>query len=396
MKILLVHNNYGNYATGGEKNVMLAESKLLKDNGHDVVIYECTNDENVFNKKRYKLKSFYYSTWNPFAYKKLKTLLKEHQPDIMHVHNYWYQLSPSIFKAAYDHNVPSVITLHNYRLLCPGVLFLRNGKPCEDCMTKNPVRSIFFKCHSNSILKSFLSYRLFRKTKKNDYFSTFITGYIALSEFAKTKFIQGGIKESQLRVKPNFISSKAINPSDSVLVLPENYALYVGRISEEKGIESICKVWEDIDYSLVVIGSGDPQLEDKLKDNKKIIFLGKKNSSEVFSCLKSCSFLVFPSIWYEGFPLTIIEAFSMGKPVIATDLGARNEVVIHEETGLLFDFKNMTDFKVNILRMIEDESLRNEMGINALRKFENEYSENTNLKQLVSIYSYFIESFHRK
>jgi len=396
MKILLVHNNYGNYATGGEKNVMLAESKLLKENGHEVVVYECTNDENVFNKKGHKLKSFYYSTWNPFAYKKLRTLLKEHQPDIMHVHNYWYQLSPSIFKAAYDHNVPSVITLHNYRLLCPGVLFLRNGKPCEDCMTKNPIRSIFFKCHSNSILKSFLSYRLFRKTKKNDYYSKFITGYIALTEFAKTKFIQGGIKEYQLRVKPNFIPSKAINPSDSVLDLPENYALYVGRISDEKGIESMCKVWEDIDYPLVVIGSGDAHLEDKLKANKKIIFLGKKNSSEVFSCLKSCSFLVFPSIWYEGFPLTIIEAFSMGKPVIAADLGARNEVVIHEETGLLFDFKNMTDFKVNILRMIEDEALRNKMGINALRKFENEYSENTNLNQLVSIYSYFIESFNRK
>ena len=101
--------------------------KYAQENGHEVVVYECTNDENVFNKKGHKLKSFYYSTWNPFAYKKLRTLLKEHQPDIMHVHNYWYQLSPSIFKAAYDHNVPSVITLHNYRLLCPGVLFLRNG-----------------------------------------------------------------------------------------------------------------------------------------------------------------------------------------------------------------------------------------------------------------------------
>ena len=396
MKILLVHNNYGNYATGGEKNVMLAESKLLKDNGHDIVIYECTNNENVFNQKGHKLKSFYYSTWNPFAYRKLKALIKQHKPDIMHVHNYWYQLSPSIFKAAYDNNVPSVITLHNYRLLCPGVLFLRNGKPCEDCMTKNPIRSIFFRCHSNSLLKSFLSYRLFQKTKKNDYFSTFITGYIALTDFAKSKFIQGGIKESQLRVKPNFIPSKAIVPSDSFPNLPENYALYVGRISDEKGIENLCNVWDDIDYPLVVIGSGDSILEEKLKANKRIVFLGKKNSSEVFSCLKACSFLVFPSIWYEGFPLTIIEAFSMGKPVIATDLGARNEVVIHEKTGLLFDYKNMADFKANILRMIEDEALRNQMGLNAQRKFEDEYSEKTNLNQLISIYNYFIESFNRK
>ena len=395
MRVLLVHNNYGNYATGGEKNVMLAEAKLLRDNGHDVIIYECTNDENVFNTKNHKFKAFYHSKWNPLAYRELKATINQYKPDIMHVHNYWYQLSPSIFKASYDLNVPSVITLHNYRLLCPGVLFLRNGKPCEDCMTKNPIRSVFFRCHSGSILKSLLSYRLYSSTKKNDYYSNYITGYIALTEFAKSKFVEGGIKESQIKVKPNFIPKEQIESSNKVSEAEEKYALYVGRVSREKGIENLSRAWEKIHFPLKIIGSGDTNLEEKLKSNKNIEFLGNKSSAEVFGYLKYCTFLVFPSIWYEGFPLTIIEALSMGKPIVASNLGARSEVVVHEETGLLFKFDCIDDFRCNIVRMIEDETLRNQMGNNAKRKFINQFSEDINIKRLESIYNYFIGLFNQ-
>lgn len=391
MRILIVHNHYGNYAIGGEANVMFAEAELLKESGFDVHVFECSNSGTESGDGIEKLLRLYHSQWSPIGYKMIEDVIKDVRPDVMHVHNYWYQLSPSIFKAAHDNGVATVFTLHNYRLLCPGVLFLRNNGPCEYCLTGNAWRSLFFRCHSNNFLKTLLSFRCFNYSRKRKRLADIVDRYIALSNFMRSKMIEGGIPGEQINVKPNFIKDPLIGKEKCI---NSRGAVFVGRISPEKGLDTLLQAWSGTYYPLTIIGGRRENYKGNVVIPSSVTFAGKKSREEVLYILSKASFLVFPSACYEGFPLSILEAMAIGKPILASDLGGRKEMVIHGKTGLLFkvgDTKDLCD-KAKILA--ESPELCETLGANSRKKYLEEYSPNCNLNSLIEIYQEAI-SFYK-
>ena len=391
MRIILIHNNYGLNAIGGEKMVFDNEHEILKENGHDVITFEVSNFENT-NILR-TIINLIFSTWNPFYYLEIRKLIKKFNPDVIHVHNYWFKLSPSIFYAAKKKRVKTVVTLHNYRMLCPGVLFLRNGKPCIDCTKKNALRSLYYRCHSNNFFKTLLSYRLFSFTKRKNYFNKYIDAYICLTDFQKN-FFQGKIPEKQLFTKANFISNTSISKK---VIKEKKFALYVGRISEEKGITFLANCWKEINYKLVIVGTGDKKLIETLKENPNISLKGALTNSEALTYIEKSDFLVFPSICFEGFPMTILEAMSLGKPIIASNLGARNEAIIDYETGILYDHNNTNDFITKVNELYKDLNLKKTLGYNAKKHFDKHFKKEINYQKLMSIYNQILNEteFHK-
>jgi len=383
MKILIAHNHYGNFAIGGGAAVMQAEVELLRSHGHDVLVYERTNSE--FNKLGLfdKINITLNFTWSKNSYYEVQKVLKEFKPDVFHVHNYKWLFSPSVFAAAKDLNIPTVHTLHNYWMAAPCASLMKYGKVCELCLEKNNPKYILkYRCRKEgSIVSSLINYRYFQSIKKRNKLSDFIDTYISLTGFSKNKYIKAGIPESQIIVKPNFL----IDPFNEFSVSNHGYALFVGRLSYEKGLEFLIKSWGKIDFPLKIVGDG-PQRKKVPTDNKNIEFLGWKNQKEVYELLAKSSFFVFPSLSYEGFPISLLEAMAMGKPIIASDLGARNEMIQHEKTGLLYDVNSQKDFLEKTNWIITREEEAEQMGRNARRRYLDKYNPEANYKQLIHIY----------
>jgi glycosyltransferase involved in cell wall biosynthesis len=384
MRILLVHNHYGRYATGGEAAVMQAEASLLEAHGHVVIKYERTNAEIEEAGLLGKIKVARDVAWSKAGYEAIKQVVDKFKPDVMHVHNYWFVLTPSIFDAAKNLGVATVLTLHNYRLICPGNQFLRNNKPCELCLDGNPYRVLWHRCYpGRSLLKSYLSLRLYLHTRKRGFLARWVDGYIALSEFGKKKFIEGGLPEGKLHIKPNFMSDPL---HDSDIPWPGSGTVFVGRISPEKGLMTLMQAWRGINYPLTVIGNG-PQMDSvKHAAPVSVVFAGQKSRGAVLEIIKKASFLVFPSDCYEGFPLSILEAMAVGKAVIATNLGPRKEIVHNGVTGMLFKARDPKDLRQKVQKLITDTELCVSMGKAGRQRYLQKYTPEKNYNILMAIY----------
>ena len=388
MKILIAHNHYGHFASGGEANVMNAEYDLLCSHGHKVRKYERTNTEINELGPIEKIKHFYKIENSDSSYNQIKKLIKEFKPDILHVHNYWFMLTPSILKAAADEGVPTVLTLHNYRLLCPGNSLMRNNHVCEECLDGKAIRSLWHRCYPDrSLLKTYLSWRLYTRTLNKGFFCEWIDAYIALSEFGRQKFIEGGLPENKIYVKPNFmIDPLPVNISTAM----GKCAVYAGRISPEKGVLDLMKAWRGIDFPLVVLGEG-PQME-KVKKiaPRNVTFVGQKSRRETLDLVGNSAFFVFPSLWYEGFPLSLLEAMALGKAVIASDLGPRREIVDDGVTGFLFKSGDTNDLREKINRLSENPGLQSSMGQAGRGIYLERYTPERNYLMLMEIYKQII------
>jgi len=389
MKILIVHNHYGNYAIGGEAAVMKAEVDLLKSYGHEVHVYERTNSE--INNFRIidKFKFLFNYTWYRDSYLEMLQKLDELHPDVMHVHNYKWLLTPSIFLAAKDRNIPTVHTLHNYWMVAPCASLMKFGKVCELCHeNNNPKYILKYRCRKEgSLISSILNYHYFKTIKRKNKLSKLIDVYISLTSFAKQKYVVSGIPEDKIVVKPNFLK----DPLNKNVVGDNNYALFVGRLSFEKGAEFLVKSWEKIDFPLKIVGDG-PQRQFLNFDNKNIEFLGWKNSEEVFALLSRASFYIFPSLLYEGFPISLLEAMAMGKIIIASDLGARKEMIQDNYSGLLYDVNSKTDFVNKIHWIINNREQARQLGENARNSYLEKYNPESNYEQLMKIYEKAIKT----
>jgi glycosyltransferase involved in cell wall biosynthesis len=386
MKILIAHNHYGDFATGGEAMVFNAETNLLKSYGYEVLTYERSNSE-LYNKSlSNRVNAILHLHWSEHTIAEVGKIMDEFKPDVLHVHNYKFLITPSIFYAAKIRGIKTVLTLHNYRLIVPcGNFMTKEGKVCEKCLTENPINILKYRCAQGSILKSFLQYRLFTKTKfKLNQLVDLVDTYIVLSNFAKNKLEQTGVPGEQIVVKPNFITTY----DKTKLLSKKERAVFIGRLSFEKGLMNLIEDWSAINYPLYIIGTGP--LENKAKEisksNKNIIFLGNMENKKVKEFLAESSFLVFPSTWYETFGLTIAEAMSVGVPVIATNLGPRNEMIQNGINGFLYENGNSTEFidKVNILT--ENKELRNKMGTAAKEEYNRKYTPEINIQLLSAIY----------
>jgi len=225
--------------------------------------------------------------------------------------------------------------------------------------------------------------------KKRGTWNNKVSRLIALTNFGRKKFIDSGINKSQIVVKPNFVDDIG-NKSFT----KENYALFVGRISEEKGISSLIKAWSKIDYKLVIAGDGP--LTNKLLNtkNKNIHYIGRKNKHEILELMGKASFLVMPSIWYEGLPMVIIEAFCAGLPVIGSKIGTIEEAIDNNVTGIHFEPNNPEDLREKVNKIINDKKLLTTLSENARKEFLNKYTPEKNYSQLIEIYNNVITSKH--
>jgi len=389
MKILLGHNFYQSSAPSGEDAVFKAEKELLEAHGIEVISYTRENDEIMHFSGLQKVHLPFHLFWSRKSYNEVKNLIKKYKPNIAHFHNIFYLISPSVYDACQEAGIPVIQTLHNFRFFCVNGLLMRNGGVCEECVGKIPWRGMVHGCYKDSRLYSLplafmASYHNIVGTWQKK-----VDAYIALSEHSKKKYVASGLPKKKIFVKPNFL----LNPPQPSFRC-DNYAVYLGRISQEKGVEILISAYKNLQSlnvpTLKIIGDGPMKkmLEEKVKEEQisSIEFLGRNNFSECVKLLQKGRFLVLPSLCYESFPLAIRDAFACEKPVIASRLGSMAELVEDGKTGLLFEPGNAEDLAEKITWMVEHEDTCVEMGKNARRVFEEKYTAEKNFEILVNIY----------
>lgn len=389
MKILIAFNNYADIPTGGERNVVTAEAELLLAHGHEVLVWERSNAEINALSWRGKCQALKEMTWSESLKTDAGTVLDQFKPDIFHLHNFWMRMTPSVFAAAKERAIPTVHTLHNFRMICPGTQLLYKNRPCEDCLRDGHFsRCLLRHCFlGGSGLKTFLSFRLYREIRRRHFLDKEVDAFIALTEFSRTKFIQGGLPAEKIFVKPNFLA----DPTSSVPLQPapsEPSALFIGRLSPEKGIAELLDAWEGIHIPLVVVGQGDLEKSLRARALPNVRFTGNLSRAEVLQQLARCSFLLFPSVWYETFGLTLIEAMAMGRPIVASDLGGRRDILQDGKQGFLYDPFRPQALKNTILKMISlSPEQREQMGQAGRQHYLQHYTPEVNYDLLMKIYN---------
>lgn len=388
IRILLAHNQY--QQSGGEDAVVAVETHLLRHFGHEVIEY--TRDNSPVDGMN-RLKLAITTVWSRDSYKEFKEVLRRTRPDVVHFHNTFVMISPSAYYAARSEGVPVVQTLHNYRLVCPNGLFFRDGKVCEDCLTKVvPWPGVVHACYRKSRAATGGVVAMLSVHRSLGTWTRMVDAYIALTEFSRTKFIQGGLPAERVIVKPNFVFPDPGHGEEQ----QRGYALFVGRLSPEKGLDTLFAAWEKMEQRvpLKIVGSGP--LADMVSDVTRrlpwVEWLGPKSLDQVYALMRGAAFLVFPSSVYENLPRTIIESYAVGTPVIASDLGATSSVVKHNHTGLLFRPGDPDMLAAQVEWALDHPAELARMGGEARAEFESKYTAERNYQMLMQIYERVIGS----
>lgn len=382
MKILLVHNFY--QQPGGEDAVFAAEVGLLRGRGHQVI--EFTEDnKRIDGMRRWTVAT--QAIWSTVAKARLLKLLQEIRPDVVHFHNAFLLISPAAYYACREVGVPVVQTLHNYRLICPGALLMRDGRVCEECIRRAvPWPGVVHACWRGSRSQTAVVAAILTVHRRLKTWQEHVDVYITLTEFARQKFIEGGLPVEKIVVKPNFV-----HPTPGMREGDGHYALFAGRISAEKGVQTLLRVWQHLKgIPLKIVGDGPLMGEVRafVQTQKLgcVEVLGRHARDEVLALMQTARCLVFPSKWYEGFPLTIAEAFACGVPVIASRLGAMAEIVEDGRTGLHFNPVDANDLAAKVEWAWAHPQQMTEMGHEARREYEQKYTAERNYEMLMEIY----------
>jgi glycosyltransferase involved in cell wall biosynthesis len=383
MTILLAHNRY--LAGGGEDAVFLQESALLRHHGHDVVEYV---EDNHRIHEIGRSAAAVRAVWSSGTRQRLRDLLRRERPDVAHFHNTFPLISPSAYWACRETGTPVVQTLHNYRLLCAAAAFFRSGRPCEDCMgTRLLWPGVFHACYRGSRLETAAVTTMLGAHRVLGTWRNKVDLFIAPSEFSRRKFIEGGIAEERIAVKPNFV-----HPDPGTGRAQGDFALFVGRLSTEKGIRVLLDAWRSLSrVPLAVCGDGPMRgLVDAFAQSRPpgmVRVHGARTQQEVFDLMKQARFLVFPSTCYETFALVIAEAFACGLPVISTDIGAAAEIVDHGRTGVLFKSGDRHALASAVQRLWDQPRETQRMGAEARAEFLSRYTAEANYALLTDLYS---------
>ncbi|MBC7871861.1 MAG: glycosyltransferase [Chitinophagaceae bacterium] len=388
MKILIAHNAY--LQRGGEDAVVDAEIALLRNYGHQVETYLRHNDElNTMLKARAAISAI----WSRKSAQEMEHLCETFRPDVIHAHNTFPLISPSFNWMAARRNIPVVQTLHNFRLLCPEAMFLREGRVCEDCLGKLPWRAVTRKCYRNSGLQSAVATGMIAAHRGIGTYRQRITLYIALNAFCRDKFIVGGLPANRFRIKPNFVASGTRPDWNS-----RGGGLFVGRLSAEKGVDTLVEAMNLLGTNrtdrIDVIGDGP--LEVQAAETFGEQYLGFRSLEFILDRMRSALFLIVPSIWYENSPRTIVEAFSCGLPVIASRLGALADIIQDGVTGLLFHPGDAADLAAKIAWAESHPEQMLRMGQAARIEYEGKYTPKRNHQILIDIYKDAIGATHGK
>lgn len=374
-RVLVVHNAY--QQQGGEDSVVAAEIALLRRNGHGVGEMRRDNHE-IGTSGRARIAA--QTLWSSQTHAQALALLEHERPDVVHVHNTFPLISPSLYWACANAGVPVVQTLHNFRLVCPQAMFLRDGKVCEKCIGKAPWPALVHGCYRESRAQTAVVVGMLALHRTLHTFERKVTRYIALNEFCRAKFIEAGLPAQRIAVKPNFVDAGRPQRPRA-----RHGFLFVGRLSPEKGIDVLRDAWRGCEgLRLRVAGTGPSA--SLLEQQPGIELLGSRSAAQVQAEMRTACALVLPSIWYENFPRTLVEAFAAGLPVIASRIGALAELVEDGRTGLLFEPGNADDLARTLrwARSHPDELVA--MGAAARARYETHYTPDINYRQLLAIH----------
>lgn len=374
MRVLIVHNAY--QQRGGEDSVVDSEAALLRRFGHDVELMTRHNDDVAQMSSLALVKDTFWSAKSAQAFKEVAAAF---QPDVVHVHNTFPLVSPSVYWAAGSLRLPVVQTLHNFRLMCPQAMFLREGKVCEDCLGKLPWRGAVRGCYRGSVAQSTVLASMVSAHRLMGTWQHKVRRYIALNEFCRQKFIAGGLPAERVVIKPNFVES------GPCAVGPRHGFLFVGRLSPEKGADVLAHAAGRAPELVVRVAGTGPEAA-VFNGLANVDLLGSLAGGAVMREMAGASALVLPSIWYENFPRTLVEAFASGLPVIASRIGALADIVEDGVTGLLFEPGNGEDLAQKMQWMAAHPDKAVAMGLEARRRYEQLYSPEVNVRQLVEIY----------
>ena len=378
MRILQAHNLY--QQAGGEDAVVANEAKLLTDHGQEVRLWSVDNA--AITGPWAKLRTAWQVPYSHTARWRVAAAIADFAPDVVHVHNFFPLITPSVYDACRDAGVPVVQTLHNSRTICAGALLLRNGRPCEDCIHGSPYQGALHGCYRGSRPGSLAVARMIDRHRGRGTWRTKVDRFIALTEFAKAKFAEAGFPADKIAVKPNFVEDKGARAPEA----DHHGAVFVGRLSPEKGIGTLLAAWRDLDVRLRIAGDGPLMSMAQGTASPNVVPLGNLPPEAVNQEMARAAFLVMPSECYEGFPVTLAEAFCRGLPVIASRLGAMAEIVEDRVTGLHYTPADAGDLAEKVRWAVDRPEEMRRMGANARRVFEEKYTPEVNYRQLMAVY----------
>jgi glycosyltransferase involved in cell wall biosynthesis len=378
MKVVVVHNLY--QQPGGEDEVFRAETDLLSSHGHTVVRYTVDN-RNVGNMGSLALAAG--AIWNKPTHRHLRELFRDARPDVVHFHNTHPLVSPAGYYAARAQGVAVVQTLHNFRLVCPSGVLFRDGSVCEECLGKPfPWPGIVHACYRGSRSATAVTAGMVSVHRALGTWSRTVGVFIALSEFSRRKFIAGGLPPEKIVVKPNFLMSDPGSGGHQ-----GKFALFVGRLSPEKGLDVLQRAWGMLgrDFNLKIIGGPLTQETNDVTAGR-IEWLGVQPKERVFVEMKEASFLIFPSECYENCPMTIIEAFATGLPVVVSGRGSAAGMVTDYQSGRHFRAGDPADLASKVEWALGHPDEMAAMGRFARQVFESVYTATENYARLMEIY----------
>jgi len=381
MRVLLVHNRYKN--PGGETFAANAELELLKSRGHTVDLFEADNAE--ITGLAGELKTALGSPYSLISKRRMAARITALKPDIVHVHNFFPLLSPSIYYACGEAGMPVVQSLHNYRIICPGALLFRSGHPCEDCVDKAFAwPGVLHACYRGSRLGT-ASVAVMAST--HHWLSTWrnrIDCFIALTDFSRGKLVAGGLPADKIAVKPNFAPDPGVAGDGQ-----GRFAFFAGRLSLEKGIVTVISAWDQLKSAIPLKIAGDGPLRNEVvrrAAHGRIEYLGVLSREQVQALMSEASFLLFPSVCYENFPLSIVEALACGLPVIASRTGAMAEIIEDGRTGLHFRPGDAGDLAAKVEWVEAHPEKMTRMRREARAEYLAKYTPERNYELLMQLY----------
>jgi glycosyltransferase involved in cell wall biosynthesis len=392
MKVLSIHNSHRFGSSSGDDIVFKKEIELLKTRGHDVFCYNPSND--AFDDKGTwgKFLIALQIPWSVSSARCIREIVRRKRPDVAHVHNFFPLISPSVYHVLQSEGVPIVQTLHDFRFLCVMAFFMRDGRICEECQGGSVFRSIRYACFKDSRTQTIPVAFMLKLHQALGTFKEKISAFICLTESQRKMYKAAGFRSERLFRKPHFIEA-AVSETGSK---KGDCVVFIGRLGEEKGIGTLIDAWRALPViPLKVVGDG-PDAHGfrryiKAYGPNNVEFLGHRSHGECMGILARARFLIMPSICYETFGLVMVEAFSRGRPVIASRLGAMADIVVHGKTGLLFKPGDAADLAQKVSELWNDPSRCEAMGRAARREYEGKYTPESNYEMLMSIYRDVIE-----
>jgi glycosyltransferase involved in cell wall biosynthesis len=388
LRILQVHNRY-RQGWGGEDTVADVEFAMLTRRGHQVDRLLVSTSELDGAGPVRLLRAGLGNIWSSRGYREMGDAIARFQPEIIHVHNTFPLLSPSIYWAAHNAGVPVVQTLHNFRLICANAILLRNDTPCEDCVGNLGLSALRHRCYQGSVASTLalVSSAAFHRWANT--FTTKVQAFIALNEFSKSIFVRGGLPEDKIFVKPNFTYAAAVHKEPR-----RSQFVFVGEISVQKGVALLLDAWAEAapdEARLLMIGYA---LSRRYSSLRNVTWCGRQSREQVIETVAISRFLILPSLCYENCPMAVLEAFSVGTPVIVPDRGAFPCLMKHEREGIAFSAGDRTSLAQAILKACDqDSSSWNAFSGNALQAYKQQFGAEQSYRQLMTIYEHSMSSF---